>query len=218
MTPCYLSMILLCLTFILLASGWKNELLPGISDRSLLVFTASWIILSQIQINLPSPTITDVNLVVLLLVWLVVQNIWASSTWLAAFHFISIGLFQAALFYLLCYFAQADPMFFPYHSPAVAAVFLGLVTALLTRNAFEQVGVVTFALLVGTGLYAVVMNKGHSSYSLLFGGRLFQDQWWAAVASVRLASLCIHTVWAFGSGAVKSWSTRNEVKKGGREE
>ncbi len=218
MNPGYLSLILMCLTVILLASGWKEVLLPGIADRSIVAFIVCWIALSRTHVPLPGSASIEISLIVLPLTWLVLRAAVKKCTWLAVLNFISVGLFLAALYYLLCYFAQADPLFFPYDSPSIAAAFLGLVTILIVRNANDPIGVLTFALLAGAALYTAVIYPNLSSNSYIFGDRSFQDQWWAAVVSARLASLCVQTIWSFGTSTLRGWVSRNTGNNDERKE
>lgn len=210
MNPGYISLILMSVAAILFASGWKTAIVPGLKDRTLVAFMACWLLFSRLNVPLPGETGVEISLVLIPLVYFTIKHLATRSSRLVGLHLGSIGLFLASLFYMLRHLALADPLFFPYHSPAAAAVALGLVAVLLCRNAGDQIAVLTFGLLVGTGLFTYIHQK---SVPAVWGGSSFQDQWWASVAAVRAASMCLESAWAVGHGVIRSWQTR-----GGREE
>jgi hypothetical protein len=215
MNPGYISLILMSVAAILFASGWKSAIVPGLRDRTLVMFMACWLLFSSLNVPVPGVTGVKINLVLIPIVYFTIKHFATRSSRLVGLHLSSIGLFLASLFYMLRHLAQADPMFFPYHSPAAAAVALGLVAVLLCRNEGDQLAVLSLGLLVGTGLYTYIHQK---SVPAVWGGSSFQDQWWASVAAVRTASLCLESAWAVGHGWIRSWHTRGEREEDEREE
>ncbi|WP_127585306.1 YphA family membrane protein [Paenibacillus koleovorans] len=204
MNPGYWCFILAGLTAILLASGWKDSIVPGVSERGALLFLAGWFFLAQIHVSVPAFRSLEVSLVVLPVAYLVLVQGLRSPSWSAAMNLMSIGLLLTSFYYLLHSLMMADPMFFPFHSPVAQAATIGLLASILCRRAEDQLAVLSIGLLIGSGLYT---HKHHAPGTYLLGGASFQDQWWVGAAAARSLSWSVQTVWSVGAAAARNlWS------------
>ncbi|MFK7696451.1 hypothetical protein [Paenibacillus sp. HJGM_3] len=215
MNPGYLSLILLCSAVILLASGWKSALLPGLRDRGLIAFLIGWLVLSQIHIPGPGSAQAEIGLVLIPILIFVLHRIGSCETPVKGLHLVSIGLFLGSLYALLHHALRADPLLLPLHSPVAAGIVVGLTALFLTRDPGDQLCVVSLGIVIGTGLVAYVRQN---TVPFLWGGRTFQDEWWASVAAVRLASLAFESVWVASSGLMRKRLVREERDEQEREE
>ncbi|PYI54957.1 YphA family membrane protein [Paenibacillus flagellatus] len=203
MNPGFLCWILICISLILLASGWKRTLLRDIPDPAIVLFFVGWCALGRLQ--LPLTGYGQANGIVLLLA-VVVAAVWARQrTALAGLHAVSFGLFLASVYYLLKHLGEVDPFFLPYRSGTGTSCVLGLIAALLVRRPQDQIACISFAMLVGSALYAIVHRE---RYGVSFGGLTFQDDWWMAIFAVRLLSVAGETAAGTVRDASKSLANR----------
>lgn len=203
MNPGYVSLIMICIAFILFMSGWKDTFLRGFSDGRVVLFFIAWCLLSRFQLQWGSHV--SVNLVVLLLGVTVIRLLALQPSPLHKLHLISSGLFLGSLYYLFGHLSQADPAFLPFHSPQSLAVLLGLLAVVMARKTEEQLASITVGLLIGHLLDLTVHRR---QISVHFAGFSFQDQWWTAVSAARITSVVLKTSLGWGLQTVKSWNDR----------
>ncbi|MBD2861332.1 hypothetical protein [Paenibacillus oceani] len=185
----FLSWILILVTFILLASGWKTFLLRGVSYQAILTFFAAWCVASRFDVSMGKGW--AVNGVIVPLLILIGAALWRQRSFLGGLHGLSFGLFLASVYYLLKHMGDIDPFFLPSRVTFGAALILALLAAILVRKPEDQIACLSFALLCGSALYGYV-HKGQSA--MPFAGLPFQDEWWLAVGSARLMSSAAETV------------------------
>ncbi|GAA3405251.1 hypothetical protein ACFFNY_28670 [Paenibacillus hodogayensis] len=203
MNPGFLSLILIIIVLILLASGWKRTLLPGIPDAAVLIFFAGWFVSALFRFTLYGHPETSGTV------------LWLSATALAAalcrrpplqvLHLVSLGLFLASLYYVLKHLGDLNPFFIPGHSWSSGAMVVAIAASLLLRRTTDQIAAVSIALLLGSALYG---SAYPDRWTAVLGGLPFQDEWWFTIVTARLLSVAGEWVSAAVRGASKSLSDR----------
>lgn len=205
----FLSWILIFVAFILLASGWKNVLLRGVSDPVILIFFIAWCVMGRFDV-FESEGLT-VNGVVVPLSIVILAALWRQRSILGGLHGLSFGLFLASVYYLLKHMGDIDPFFLPSRIAFGAALILALLTTILVRKPADQIACLSFALLCGSALYSYV-HRGQAA--MPFAGLPFQDEWWLAVGSARLMSSAAEAVVYSVRDVTKSLADRwREMRK-----
>lgn len=184
LNPGFLSLILICISLILLASGWKRTLLQGVSDLAVVSFFAGWCSLSFVHFRWWGGV--DLYGVVVVLTVLIATITASQQPLSRGVHSVSLGLFIASVYYLLKHLGDIDPLFLLYRSEAGAVSVVALLTALLVRKVKDQIACISLSLLLGSIMYEIV-HRHHSPIQV--GGLLFQDEWWLAVVSARALTL-----------------------------
>jgi hypothetical protein len=184
MNPGILASILILITLILLASGWKPVLLGGIPVSVPVVFFIAWGVLCRWRFSPADGTV--LYGVVPLLAAVAIGSVWGSRFIANIFQLVSFGLFLASVYYLLKHLGDFDPFFLPYRQAYGTAAVVGLLAAALVRKPKDQLGSISLGLLAGGFLYAYLQRDAGG---VRFGGPAFQDDWWLAVVTARTLSV-----------------------------
>ncbi|MEF3301832.1 hypothetical protein [Paenibacillus sp. GYB003] len=203
MNPGFLSFILISITLILLASGWRRTLLGDAPVRAIAGFFVAWLAMGQIRFRL-SEHATVAGAAIVLAVSVVVAAARRRSP-LGLLHLVSLGLFLASVYYLLKHIGELNPFFWPNRSWSAAGLAVAAAAAMLVRRAEDQLAVVSMALLLGTFLYWRVHQQPAGA---VFGNLRFQDEWWFAAACARTMSVAGESSLALARGASKTIAKR----------
>ena len=208
MNPGYWSLIIISVTFVLLATGWKETIIGNVTNRALFLFFAAWIALSPFNVRLEAARV-GVNLSVVLLGFVASVALFRGRTTRSRLQLAEFGLLLAPFFFLFRYLAETNPFLSELLSGPTTAVALGSLTVLATRNGLEQIGCVTIGLLVGHAL----LLYDRPGYAVL-GGPSFRDDWWLAVAAARSETVVLQSVRVAFRGARQSVRLRRkDVRK-----
>lgn len=183
MNPGFLSLILISISLILLASGWKRTLLGNVPHVAIVLFFTSWCISGLFHVRLRDGTVIGGTAVVLAVV--VALVLLGHRSLLGALHYVSLGLFLASVYYLMKHLGQLDPFFLPSRSWAGPAIVVALLAAALIRRTKDQIACLSLALLSGYALYWFVHRE---RVAVPLGDLRFQDEWWLAAVVARLCS------------------------------
>ncbi|MDF2713317.1 MAG: hypothetical protein K0R28_242 [Paenibacillus sp.] len=184
MNPGFLTFILISITLILLASGWKPTLLPGIPHYAIVIFFTAWCLSGLFHFRLRDGF--EINGTVVVLFAVAVPILLNRRSLVTGLHYVSLGLFLASVHYLLKHLGELDPFFLPYRSWAGTDWVIALLAAILVRKAKDQIACISLALICGCALYRLV----HPDRSTVpFGGLLFQDEWWLTVFAARIIAV-----------------------------
>lgn len=187
MNPGYWSLIMISVTLVLLATGWKETIIGKVTNRAVFLFFAAWMALSPFDVRLGARV--GVNMSVVLLVVMAMFALIRGETMRNRLHLAEFGLFLAPLFFLFRYLAATNPFMSEMLSGPTTAVAFGSMAVLATRNGLEQIGCITIGLLVGHSL----LLCNHPGYVVL-GGPSFRDDWWLAVAAARSETVVLQSV------------------------
>jgi hypothetical protein len=199
MNPGYISLLLVGMTLILLATGWKDLLIRGISTKNILLFFVLWIATWTMSI-----TIVGVK-VSLPFIWvgLAALCMWASVPgWLEKSHLLSTGLLLGSVYFLLEEAVTLVPYFM--EEPTIhVCLWTGLLACFMTRKPQLQVASLSIGLMLADS-YSMYLHRNGSVTSML-GDPLFQDRWWLTIWIARAGSLIWTGVYVRIKKAAASW-------------
>ncbi|TMV51311.1 hypothetical protein FE783_05880 [Paenibacillus mesophilus] len=184
MNPGFLTFILISITLILLASGWKSMLLPGIPHYAIVIFFTAWCLSGLFHFRLRDGI--EINGTVVVLFAVAMPILLDRRSIVTGLHYVSLSLFLASVYYLLKHLGDLDPFLLPYRSWAGTAWIAAMLAAVLIRKAKDQIACLSLALLCGSALYRLV----HPDRTAVpFGGLQFQDEWWLTVFAARMIAV-----------------------------
>ncbi|TVY11594.1 hypothetical protein [Paenibacillus cremeus] len=181
----YLSSVLMVISLILFASGWKNVIIRGITHQSLLLFFIFWLLCS-----LGSWSWNGVHysgIVGLLLITSGIAIARASGAMLRL-HVISVGLLLGSVSFFLKESLHLIPSIIVYSTTVTISGIIGLLAAVTLRQSALQIAAVSIGLLIGDGMFAY-SHKEHVQMSM--GGAAFQDLWWMTMFMTRTLSMAV---------------------------
>lgn len=190
MNPGYLSFLLLCMTIILLACGWKNQLIRGVSYPVLFVFIIGWFFCAPLHVDLSGPY--RVNLCYFLLILSTIGILLLLKSWVEAVHLISLGLLVGASYVLLNQLIHLDPVYIIGHPYINISFVLSAVCAILIRQPLYQFAVISIGLIAGDITYNFMIYK-HLPFELGTAG--LYDLWWLIYLGTRITSEVVEQVW-----------------------
>jgi len=206
MNPGFLSLVLLCIAVILLASGWKEVFLSRVPQKEILLFFVFWLLGMQATVHAGRFAIGGTFAVAALLGAGIVVR---AKDALRATHIVVSGLLLSSVGVLMQEFFAIDPWFVLYRSEIDIAVWLSLLCLFMRRKPLEQIASLSIGLALGDLIYGWFHRE---SMPIHLGSPAFQDKWWLAVVSVRLASVTLARVFAL----IRKASDRLQLmRKGG---
>lgn len=207
MNPGYLSLILICVTFILLASGWKDILLKGSRHGFILAFFAFWFLGSFLTIHYGNLTLNPSFVVIPITSMLIIFKV---KGFLGKLHLMTIGVLLGFIFYLLKELA-VDPML-TIEAPMIdTAIFFGLFAFLLNRNPIYQLAI----LFLGLTICEIYSEYAHrSTIPIVIGDSTFQDIVWLSLVVSRSAGIFVQ----YGTQLVAQTASKLGFSKKGEEE
>jgi hypothetical protein len=185
MNPGYLSWLLMVISVILFASGWKEVLIRGITSKVILLFFVSWFIGMSFTFAIPGGSIA---FSVVILLFIIGGALWQVNGIMLKLHAISIGILLGSVSFFMLETVQMTPVLL-YRSPELSmALFIGLLAAVSIKLPSVQLASVSIGLLLGEA-YFRYMHRRHVGLEL--GSLLFQDRWWLTVYMTRILSIMI---------------------------
>lgn len=209
MNPGYLSYLLISIVLILLASGWKDILLRGISHKTILLFFILWLPASFLRFRfygqsmqgvLPLLAVTAAAGTLALGKLRLQLHVWTSG--------ILLGMFDLILLEM----SDWLPVFTFLLPAADSALVLAFIAMLLGRAPLWQLTALTGALLIGETFHRFL--HATSGTKAVWGGPGFQDRWWLVVCLTRGLTVTFEYGWRTVSGMVKGlYGRRKEWRK-----
>lgn len=204
MNPGYLSLLAISISLILLASGWKDILLRGISHRAVLLFFVGWIVCSFVKMDWNGMAIYGVIVFVPLYAWAV---LWRAPAGFAQFQLLAssvlLGVFHFVLLELNGFVPWLD-----FSNPMLEmALITAVLVMLISRQPRLQFLVVSFGLVLGEALFVGThLTEGQMPR---LGGPVFQDRWWLTFVFARTMTILLEYAWKGSVGLIRSWSKRS---------
>lgn len=181
MNPGYLSLIVMVMTGILLATGWKPVLLGDLSAAAIGLFCAAWLASCQFAVTVPGGIVIYICWFVLLLTSLSILTFRRRPS--SSLHLLSVGLVLGFFAFYLRRVLAADPSLLLFSSDVDTYMYLSLVVLLFVRVAVEQIAAISIALMMEEALFLFFSHgvNGPFDRHAVWGGARFQDGWWLAV-------------------------------------
>ncbi|CAG7641375.1 hypothetical protein ACFQI7_11760 [Paenibacillus allorhizosphaerae] len=203
----YLSFVLIVVSLILFASGWKDILIRGISHSRLLLFFVAWVIAFRwsmewngMQIYGVAPLLLFTALFVFLRSYEAFQRL----------HALSVGLLLGSIFFFLKETIHLMPALIVYSSSVTIALISGTMVSVALRRPAVQIAAISLGFVTGEAMYAY---SHHNQTHVSLGGTSFQDLWWLTVFAARGISLVLQqTALGFKKAAVFVWETIRQRK------
>ncbi|MCC2684878.1 MAG: hypothetical protein K0R75_1777 [Paenibacillaceae bacterium] len=204
MNPGYLTFILVSVIVILLACGWKEFLLPGVSNKRLALFFAVWlggngIVLSlgSVHLTLSYAVVAGLSLVLLKTAGDVKQSL----------GLVMVSLLIAACDYLFLEIYSVNPFMTVIDKRADIALILGSVGVLLNRHPYRQMMILSLALLLGEAWYQV---SHFATKPIKLGTADFMDQWWLTIFATRVATATVQEGYRRSKRMMRNLANRRE--------
>ena len=189
MNPGYLSLLLICMTVILLLSGWKEVFLSRFSHKEILLFFVLWIVGLQFTFSLRHVSVNGSFLVISFMCLYIFLR---KANWMKKTQIVLNGLLLAAVNLLLLEFYSIDPVFVISHLGLDIAVWLSILCICMSRESIVQIASLSIGFLLGDALYA--SNHFSSTHPIVLGSSLFQDKWWLALVVVRTGTVIMRVI------------------------
>lgn len=201
----YLSYVMICIAITLLLSGWKQALVQDVSPRMLFFFFISWFAAAEISISIGARSISGIHLLLVCL-WLLL-SFSTTNSWIRMRSLMSSLLI--GLYYFLSIEAATGFFWFPFSVNGTLVTVITVIVVSLTRQAGEQLLIVTGALLFGSLLqgYAEAYLQG-----MRITPQLLSDHWWLFIVSIRAVSVLLQYFVAFSrqvyQNGIEFWKER----------
>ncbi|WP_442601123.1 YphA family membrane protein [Paenibacillus sp. KN14-4R] len=203
MNPGYLSLILISITLIMLASGWKEVFLRHVSHKEILLFFILWFVGSQFTFQIRQ---VEINGSMIVGMTLCLYACLRGESKLQQAYIIVSGVLLGSVYTLLLELFASDPIFIISNARWDAAIGVALLAVLMRRGHMTQMVSVAIGMLLG--------DVGHHylhrhEISIFLGSPIFQDTWWLALLTARFASILLNSL-LFG---IKSVTNRISTLK-----
>ncbi|PZE21964.1 hypothetical protein [Paenibacillus xerothermodurans] len=184
----YLSLLFLVVSLILLASGWKDLLVRGITTKVILLFFVCWIASMQLSLVLPGARI---GLWVVVLFAVIACVVYRCRGRLLKLNILSVGMLLGSVSFFLLETIHLLPSIMIGSTELSMALLIGLLVSAIFRSASVQIAVVSLGLLIGESLFRLA-HREHMAFHL--GSAVLQDRWWLTIYTTRGISLLIASV------------------------
>ncbi|MCR8642313.1 hypothetical protein NV379_06530 [Paenibacillus sp. N1-5-1-14] len=188
MNPGYLSLILICITLIMLASGWKEVFLRHVSHKEILLFFMLWLIGSQLKFG---QGLLEVNGSFIVGLALCVYACIKVNSPLMQMYMVVSGVLLGMVYMLLLELFATDPVFIIWNAGWDAALGMSLLAVLMRRGNTIQMVSVAIGVLVGDFGHHL-LHRSEAPISL--GSAIFQDTWWLVLITVSIASQLLQSI------------------------
>lgn len=204
MNPGYLSLLSISVSLILIASGWKDVLLRGISHRSVLLFFIGWITLSFVKFAWNGIVVYGVAAFLALYALGALRRVGGAF---ARLHLLASSVLFGVFHYVLMELDGFVP-WFDFADPKLeTALITAAVAMLIAREPRMQFFVVSCGLLAGEILF--VCTHFREGLTARLGGPVFQDLWWLTFALARSLTIALEYGWGRLAEAVRIWNERS---------
>jgi hypothetical protein len=208
MNPGYLSAVLIAITVILLASGWRGILLNGVSVGSLRLFFICWVPLSMVRLDWHGNMIYAS---VLLLVFIGIAGWLSLDSSVERIHLLSVAVLVATCDFVFREVLEVRPFVSADLSPLMSASALSLIMLCLQRTPLQQIACLSLGLAAGD----LMSHAAHAATeAAVYGGPRFQDHWWFAVVLSRLLTVTAETAYVRTKTVFRLWI--DGFREGGR--
>lgn len=204
----YISLLLIVISLILFASGWKDIILRGITHTSLLLFFVLWLAFMRMSFPWKGMMIYGVVPLLLLIVALTFFKVTGA---LLRYHLLSVGMLLGSVYFFMMETIHLFPSIILFSAEWTTASITGFLAAVLLRSPILQIAGMTLGLIIGEGLI-IYLHK--EQMAMVWGDEAFQDVWWLALYAARGSSLILQSILLGGKKAVLyTWENIRGRKK-----
>lgn len=194
MNPGYMSLWIIVILIILMATGWKSFIAPDFSQRSIVLFGIGVIALLPFSIWwVPGNAYVHVELhaaaIVLLLAGLLALN--DSEEWSYKGYLLLCILMIMFIWGFLRKMYSYDPVFYWIDPLWDAPLLSGILSGAFTSNAKHQFGMIAWGAALGEVLNAILQG---ASYTTLIGSLYWWDSFWIAIVAAMIFTLFLKVV------------------------
>ncbi|WP_169081835.1 hypothetical protein [Paenibacillus sp. PL91] len=194
MNPGFITLWIVLILFILIATGWKSYLIPEISRRTLAIFGIAMALLLNMSIWW-SPFSEHLQVEVHVSVcFLIVSSLVAykgSEEWSYIGYLILCTLMIAVIWGFIRKMYSFDPVFYwidpSWDGPLLTGIFCGA----FTSQVKHQFGMIVWGAVLGETLN-VLLQSG--MYATQLGSLTWWDSFWIALAAARVFSLLLKSI------------------------
>ena len=200
MNPGYLALLLVSMLIILLLSGWRNVIFPETSAKTVALFIAGWLVGHWITVSVGGIRINMSFAAELLFTACLLKAVGSRRR---AAHLLSLGVILAAFHFLLMEIYRVNPFLPAFGIVVDAALSLSALTIVLNRHPYQQLFVLSVALIAGETSFAYLHRD---EVPFVPGNAEFSDKWWLTLFVARTATIVIETARRIGRRKVHSWT------------
>ncbi|CAM2802976.1 hypothetical protein PASE110613_01490 [Paenibacillus sediminis] len=204
-----ISLILFCVTVVLLLTGWKSILLPEVSFPVLILLFAGWFMMRPFELPLPGGHSLNGGMLVLLLP---LPFILYSSTRYGRLLYLLSAMFFLSLYMLIHVWIVNHPEITMVSVERDLILVMASLTFFLISDLKQQYFTITFSLL-GYEIFLSLAREGVNVHT--FGGDQWMHQWWIMIVLTRLLTLVSAQFSLYIKKFVQpvSWLRRSERRK-----
>ncbi|WP_028548686.1 hypothetical protein [Paenibacillus sp. UNC451MF] len=185
MNPGYLSLLLMVVTLILFASGWKDIVMRGITSKVILLFFISWLICMNLSVPVGGGRISLCFGVLLITILYV---LWRVHGTVYRVHLLSVGALLGSISFFMLETIHLVPKLILGSSEISMGLTIGLLVSLLTRQPAVQIASLSIGLMLAE-VYHGYLHRNYLGFQL--GFQTFQDRWWLTLFITRTFSLVL---------------------------
>jgi hypothetical protein len=207
MSPVFGAVFLWLLATILWWSGWREEAVGSIPHWAVGTFLAVWpmALIASVDIT-PAISFNGAWLWTLSAIIVLGRGIQTTRRWTS----ISAGVLLGCVYLLLSRLALYPSGFSHYFAPWGAAIVVGWFSAMILRNAPEQLLAVSAGLYLSEGITALVMTVT-DSFAVVQASE-WMEGWWIAVLFARLWSVSVKSL----ATQARRWALKISRGRGGQ--
>lgn len=184
----YWSYILMVVMTVLLSSGWRSSVVKGISSLEVFWFIAAWYIGLFAVIPLGS-TISIQGIYLALL--LTLARFMFKEPIASVSYFIITGCLLGLIVFFIQELYRLDPVLIVFEKEIDAALIIGVLAWLVTRQALPQAAVLSLAYIIQDVL--PLLSKP-ADQMLFLGDAELQDGWWISYVCARVLTLTSESI------------------------
>lgn len=184
----YWSYILMVVMTVLLSSGWRSSVVKGISSLEVFWFIAAWYIGLFAVIPLGS-TISIQGIYLALL--LTLARFMFKEPIASVSYFIITGCLLGLIDFFIQELYRLDPVLIVFEKEIDAALIIGVLAWLVTRQALPQAAVLSLAYIIQDVL--PLLSKP-ADQMLFLGDAALQDGWWISYVCARVLTLTSESI------------------------
>jgi hypothetical protein len=204
MNPGYLSWLLMVISIILFASGWKDVLMSGMTSKVILLFFVSTLVCMQVNFTFPNGKF---SLWVAVLLTGGLFTLWRLEGLINKLHAISVAILISSISLFMQETAYMFPSLVFGSMELTMALIIGILVAMTIKSPSVQVAVLSIGLVLSEVYYVYIHSK---QTGIELGSLKLLDRWWLHIFIAR--GLSTLTKYIFLAGRQSLISIKNRIR------